>query len=228
MSKSPFVMNELPPVLNEGELAMLDAVEAATVGHFRLLGFASQDIKPLVTGHRVIGTAVTLALPGWDSTLLHHVASDLRPGDILVIDRLGDRKVSCLGGGVSYALKAAGVNAVIVDGPCNDPYEIIDFGFPVWSRGVSPITTRLLGTGGAFNVPVCCGGAVVQPGDVVLADDSGVVFFPKDELADIASQALKLQELERQGLPMIGDGRTLGQLTGASKLVSEAMIEARE
>ena len=78
-----------------------------------------------------------------DSTLLHHIIQYLRPGDILIIDRLGDHKHACLGGGVACAIKARGCIGVVIDGTCTDAQEIIQYRLPVWSRGVSPITTRL-------------------------------------------------------------------------------------
>ena len=102
---------------------------------------------------RVAGTAVTLAIPGQDSTLLHHALGLLRPGDILVVDRLGDDKHACWGGGVTVAAKAAGAVAGIVDGPCTDLTEIEDSDFPLWCRGMSPITTRLYNLGGTLNLP---------------------------------------------------------------------------
>ena len=101
-------------------------------------------IQPLLPGgRRVVGTAVTLAIAGPDSTLLHHAAGLLRPGDILVVDRLGDDKYACWGGGVAVAVKATGAVAGIVDGPCTDLAEIIASDFPIWARGLAPITTRL-------------------------------------------------------------------------------------
>lgn len=219
MSSNRYEIRDMPPQVPGNILASLEEVETATIGHFRLMGFASPEIKPLKTGKSISGTAITLALPGWDSTLLHHIVSLVRPGDVLVIDRLGDKTVSCLGGGVSYALQKAGAVAAIIDGPCNDPYEIIDYDFPVWSRGISTITTRLYNTGGAFNVPVCIGGAVVQPGDAVLADDNGVVFLSPESVPDTAARAIELQQMEKSGLKSLSDERPLGALTGASDMV---------
>jgi len=219
MSNRRYEIRDMPAAVPPADLERLEDVETATVGHFRLMGFADPAIKPLRTGARVYGTAVTLALPGLDSTLLHHVVALLRPGDILVIDRFGDRRVSCLGGGVTYALAQRGVTAAVIDGPCNDPYEILDLEFPVWSTGVSPITTRLYDTGGAFNVPICCGGAVVHPGDVVLADDNGVLFFPPSDIPTVAGRALEMQRNEKGLLPKIGVEKPLGVFSGATAMV---------
>ena len=159
-------------------------------------------IQPLLPGgRRVVGTAVTLAIAGPDSTLLHHAAGLLRPGDILVVDRLGDDKYACWGGGVTVAVKAAGAVAGIVDGPCTDLAEIIASDFPIWARGLAPITTRIYDLGGGMNVPVSCGGAVVMPGDAILADESGVLVIPRDEALAVAEQALTMQERGRSAKP---------------------------
>ena len=227
MVNSRYQINPSPKSVPTDVLACLAGVETATIGHFRLMGFASPQIKPLKTGNVICGTAITLALPGWDSTLLHHIVSLIRPGDVLVIDRLGDQAVSCLGGGVSYALAKAGAQAAIIDGPCNDPYEILEYGFPVWSRGISPLTTRLYNTGGAFNVPICCGGAVVYPGDVVLADDNGVVFLPLNDLQGIAGRALELQKMEKSALPVLSRENPLGAMTGASAMVMASLEQQK-
>ncbi|MDD2047530.1 RraA family protein [Pseudomonas putida] len=193
--------------------------EPATIGHFRLMGFPDSAIRPLHPVPRVAGPAVTLALPAADSTLLHHAVGQLRPGDIVVIDRLGDTHHACLGGGVAYALAKAGVGGVIIDGPVADPQELRDVGLAVWARGVASITTRLQGIGGRMNVPVCCGGAVVMPGDLVIADEGGVVFIPREEAAHDIERAVLLQETEQKGLPLLGKDKTLGLLTGASAMV---------
>ena len=130
-----------------------------------------RGIQPLLQRQRIAGTAVTLAIPGQDSTLLHHALGLLRPGDILVVDRLGDDKHACWGGGVTVAAKAAGALGGVVDGPCTDLTEIEDSDFPMWCRGMSPITTRLYNLGGTLNLPVSCGGVTVSPGDAIIADE---------------------------------------------------------
>src|SRR5690606_1505117 len=180
----------MPASIPQKLVELLAGVETATIGHWRHIGFMNRGIHAMVRGRRVVGTAVTVAIPGPDSTMLHHALGLLRPGDILVVDRLGDERHACWGGAVTVAAKAAGATAGIVDGPCTDIAEIEASGFPVWARGLSPITTRIYNTGGGLNIPVSCGGAVVMPGDVVLADDSGVLVLPVDEAEAVANQAL--------------------------------------
>ncbi len=214
-----FVVRDSPRQVDARIIDKLSRAETATIGHVRQQGFADRRIQCIQSGLRVAGTAVTLAIPGQDSALLHHVLGLLRPGDVLVIDRLGDDKHACLGGGVAVAAKASGALAAIVDGPCTDFSEIRAEGFPVWCKGPSPITTRLYGIGGAFNTPVNCGGVVVNPGDAVLADESGVLFLAPDVAEAAADWALAKMASEPKTHERLRAGEKLGDITGASKIV---------
>ena len=217
-----YVVKDMPAQLSPAEVEKYSRVETATVGHRRHMGFMDRAIQCVLPGKRIAGTAVTLALPGQDSTLLHHVIGRLRGGDFLCIDRLGDHKHACLGGGVAAAIKASGCVGVAIDGPCTDLPEIEQYDLPVWCRGTSPITTRLYDVGGSFNVPVACGGAVVNPGDVVIADFSGVLVMPRAEAPADADWALEKQAAEPQAHEALLAGQALGERSGAT-----AMVEAR-
>ena len=212
----------MPAQIDAGLLAKARRVETATIGHRRQMGFVDPAIQSVLADRRIAGTAVTLALPGQDSTLLHHVIQFLRPDDILVIDRLGDHKHACLGGGVAVAIKASGCAGVVIDGTCTDLPEIAQYDLPVWSRGLSPITTRLYDIGGCFNVDIACGGAVVHPGDVVVCDFSGVVVMPAGEAEADIDWALGKQAAEPDGHRAMEQGKPLGGLSGAT-----AMVEAK-
>lgn len=215
-----FELNALPSQLSSHLIQQALNAEPAVIGHFRLMGFPDSGIRPAIPCPRVAGTAVTLALPGADSALLHHVASQLRPGDMLMIDRLGDKTHACLGGGVAYALKQRGIAGVIVDGPVTDAQELRDHGVPIWARGLTAITTRTYGLGGAFNVPVSIGGAVVLPGDLVIADECGIVVLPPAQAGEAIGRALELAVAEKKGMPTIAAGRPLGEMSGASELIA--------
>jgi 4-hydroxy-4-methyl-2-oxoglutarate aldolase len=215
-----YTIKDMPEQIPVEDLELLANVETATVGHWRLFGFMDRAIQPLLRNRRVVGTAVTIAIPGPDSTLLHHATGMLRPGDVLVVDRLGDDRYACWGGGVTIAAKAAGAVAGIVDGPCTDLAEIEDSDFPMWSRGLSPITTRLYDLGGGLNIPICCGGVPVMPGDAILADASGVLVIPRGEVRDVATEALRRQETGRAREASVASGRKLGELSGATAKVN--------
>ena len=133
-----YTIREMPAQIAADDLGLLRQAETATVGHWRLMGFMDRRIQPLLPRRRVVGTAVTVAIPGPDSTLLHHATGLLRPGDILVVDRLGDDKYACWGGGVTVAAKAAGAAAAIIDGPCTDLAEILESDFHLYGKIVCP------------------------------------------------------------------------------------------
>lgn len=214
-----YKLGPLPPLVSAATLARLRAVQTATLGHFFPWGFVAPTIQALFPAGRVAGTAATLALPVDDSTLLHHALGLLGPGYVLVIDRCGDRRHACWGGGVTRAARNAGLAAAIVDGPCTDPYEIQAQGFPLWCRGVSAQTTKLRDIGGRFNQPVCCGGVAVCPGDAVLADECGIVVLPAVEAAAAAAAALELEAKIAAGEKRLEAGERLGEIYGASELV---------
>jgi 4-hydroxy-4-methyl-2-oxoglutarate aldolase len=213
----------MPPQLPPALVEKLCRVETATVGHSRHWGFMQRAIQPLLRNRRVAGTAVTLAIPGPDSTLLHHAMGLLRPGDILVVDRLGDDRHACWGGGVTVAAKAAGALAGIVDGPCTDQLEIEQSDFPMWCRGLSPITTRLYNLGGTLNHIVSCGGVPVQAGDAILADESGVLVLPAWETEAVADAALFRQDRGEKNQDRMRAGEKMGDISGASRMVLDAL-----
>ena len=215
-----YAIKEMPLQVEARLIEKLGRCETATIGHVRQLGFVDRAVQAVIPGTRIAGTAVTLALPGQDSTLMHHVLGLLRPGDVLIVDRLGDDKHACFGGGTAAAAKAAGAAAVLVDGPCADVSEIRGHDLPVWCRGPAPITTRRYDIGGAFNVPICCGGAAVLPGYAVLADEGGILVLPPSEVEEIADWAIeKLASEPESHRQMLEEGLRIGDLSGASALV---------
>lgn len=214
-----FLIGRMPAPLSPEAANRLVDVETATVGHIRHWGFMDPGIRALVNPRRVVGTAVTLALPSQDSTLLHHALGMIEPGHIVVIDRLGDHRHACWGGGVTNAAKAAGATAAIIDGMCTDPHEIEAMEFPVWCRGVSAITTRIHGLGGMLNRPVSCGGVVVSPGDIVVCDESGVLVLPAEDMDEVVAWAKAKQAHGDENRRLVANGAKLGDLSGASAIV---------
>lgn len=215
----------MPEQVPQADLDLLAQCETATIGHWRQYGFLHRQIQPLIPGRRIVGTAVTIAIPGADSTLLHHLLSLIRPGDFVFVDRLHDDRYACWGGGVTVGAKAAGAVGAVVDGPCTDLEEIIASDFPMWCKGISPITTRSYDIGGAINIPVSCGNTVVMPGDAVLADESGVLVIPKDEVAAEAQKAIEIQARGKAREAQVREGQAkLGDLSGATAKVLAKLV----
>lgn len=218
-----FILNDMPARLAADRIALLSRVETATIGHFRHSGFIDPGIRAVLPDVRVAGTAVTLRIAGADSALLHHVMGLVRPGDFLIIDRAGDTRHACWGGVVTHAASNAKIAGAVIDGPATDIGEIRRHGMPVWCRGPSPITTKLLALGGELNVPVSCGGVAVEPGDAVLADESGVLVLKPHEIEAVARRAIDMQEREVRLLERLDAGEPLPAITGATAKIEATM-----
>ena len=222
MSNLVYKLNPMPAPIPQEKLDRLAKLETATIGHFYHYGFAIPAIQPVLPGKVVAATVATLAIPGLDSTLLHHCLSEVGAGYFLAVDRLGDTKYACWGGGVTRMAALMGLSGACIDGPHTDTVEVTEQDFAMWSRGASPVTTRLYDTGGGFNVPVSIGGAAVLPGYAVLADDSGVLFIAPEDLDDVIALAEEKTEKGRIGEARITAGTHLGAMSGAT-----AMVRAR-
>jgi regulator of RNase E activity RraA len=223
-----FTLNPLPPQIPDDVVTLLERVETATVGHILHTGFVDPSIRANLPDRRVAGTAVTVQIPHADSTLLNYVTRFIRPGDIVVVDRCGDARHACWGGVMSHAVQLAGGKAAIIDGPATDFSEARRIGFPIWCRGPSPITTKMLGISGAFNVPVSIGGQTVEPGDAILCDESGILILKPSEAREIANTAIRMQEKELEILERLRRGEILPEISGASRLVEAALHGASD
>ncbi|MCB8819803.1 RraA family protein [Microvirga rosea] len=219
-----FIVNDMPKQISQELITLLERVETATVGHFLHSGFVDRELRAVLPEKRVAGTAVTVRLPHADSTILHYLTKLVRPGDIVVVDRCGDTRHACWGGVVTHAMKIAGVKAGIVDGPATDFSEIRNVQMPMWCRGPSPITTKILGLEGAINVPVTVGGQVVEPGDAILADESGVIVLHPSEARAVAERAIGMQENEIKLLERLRNGEKLPDISGATRIVEEKAL----
>ncbi|MCL7942277.1 RraA family protein [Halomonas sp. ATCH28] len=209
----------MPKPVDEKLKEILSSCETATIGHFRESGFIDPNIRSVLSKTRIVGTAITLSLPPTDGTLLNHAMRLVRPGDVLIIDRQGDKRHACWGGVLTHVAKELGLAGVVIDGMATDAESIRKLSFPVWSRGVSALTTKLSGQGGSMNVPISVGDVVVQPGDAILADESGVLVLSCDEIETVAVHAIELQEEEEEVLSRLSQGECLPDISGATSLI---------
>jgi regulator of RNase E activity RraA len=220
-------MYELRPPPRQIDGALLDILrqaEPATIGHFLHTGFMQPGIRGLFPDIRIAGTAVTVLAPGPDATIVHYAIGQARPGDILVVDRCGDMKHACMGGAVAYAAKKAGVAGIIVDGMVTDIGELRQYGVPVWARGLSPITVKLLGLGGGFGVPVSCGGVAVMPGAAIFADENGVLVLEPDQIEAAATRAIGMQNDEKRTLARLDAGENYPDIIGSTAIIEKNVL----
>ncbi|WP_405664145.1 4-carboxy-4-hydroxy-2-oxoadipate aldolase/oxaloacetate decarboxylase [Streptomyces sp. NBC_01166] len=185
-----------PPKADARDIGALAPYGVATVSEaMGRTGLLGPELRPVQQGVRILGSAVTvLSWPG-DNLMIHAAVEQCGEGDVLVVTTTSPSTDGMFGELFATALQRRGVRGLVINAGIRDTQELRDMGFAAWAKAVSAQGT-VKATGGSVNVPVVIGGQVIRPGDVIVADDDGVVAVPRERVRETAeaSEAREAKE----------------------------------
>lgn len=183
-------------------------------------GYVDADLVQAVPGSRAAGPARTVVCGQDDNLMVHAAMAEVQPGEVLVLTMPEPRPVALVGDLLATQAKVAGAAAILVDASIRDSEELAEMGLPIWARWVR-VKGALKATAGAINVPVTVGGALVNPGDVLVLDADGVAVVPQDRVTEVLEASLAREEKERVKRAKLQAGEKSYDLDGLRAVVEE-------
>lgn len=181
-------------------------------------------MRPIYPNAKLAGVAITVSCHPGDNLMIHAAIATVKPGDVLVVTTTSESTDGMFGDLLATSCQAHGVVGLIIDAGIRDTADLAEMQFPVWAKAISAQGT-VKSTAGSVNVPVICAGALVNPGDVIVADNDGVVVVPRDRAEEVAKLAETRIRKEEQSRIRLKQGELGLDFYGLREKLAELGVE---